>query len=317
MSTASVRRISLRWALILLIAAVCLFITGIMMLRLPRPNRNMLAIGSTAASTELAIPIRPPAELDYLSKAEVLRMRTEAVQQYPDLLQGQYRPSDAVFGQIEDGRPWWGVKGNFYYGSGEKSIEGPAEESRFILNPYLLVAAEFHAPIIWSNWELGWDKARISESDLNRADFPYTCRPHSLHWWPRESRAEVSYDVSGCFAAMSRWGVTSLGIQNASFDLFAYNARDLNLGYIYVSYADSPNVTKAEAPANPIAIPHFIHRGGSCGYPGGCNNMSPFVPELDGLQLTALPAEAVMWLWRQAPASSHQPPDMVFVIHFR
>lgn len=317
MSTASARQSRLRWAFILLIAAMCLFVTGIIMLRLPQPNQNKLAIGDAATVPELAIPIRPPAELDFLSKAEVLGMRTEAVKQHPDLLQGKYRPADAVFGQIEDGRPWWGMKGNFYYGSGEKSIEGPAEESRFILNPYLLIAAEILAPYTLSDWEYGWDRARITESDLNRPGFPFTCQPQSLRWWPRESRAEVRYDVSGYFAAISRWSIAPLSVQNASFDLFAYNARDLNLGYIYVSYKDSLNIRKADTHANPIAIPHFIHRGGSCGYPGGCNNMSPYVPELDSLQITTLPAKAVIRLWQQAPASSSQPADMVFVIHFK
>jgi hypothetical protein len=45
--------------------------------------------------------------------------------------------------------------------------------------------------------------------------------------------------------------------------------------------------------------------------------MSPPTPEIDGLQITGLPAQTVVWLWRAQPASLEQPPDMTFVIHFR
>ncbi|MBI3593062.1 MAG: hypothetical protein HY099_06250, partial [Nitrospirae bacterium] len=71
----------------------------------------------------LDIELQPITELDFKSKAEVLKLRTEAVYRYPQLVSKDYKPSEPVFGQIEDGAPWWGVLGISYYGNGEKSIE--------------------------------------------------------------------------------------------------------------------------------------------------------------------------------------------------
>jgi hypothetical protein len=101
------------------------------------------------------------------------------------------------------------------------------------------------------------------------------------------------------------------------FDLVAYNARDMNLNYIYLSLSDSLNLAPYVVAESPFAIAHFIHRGGSCGYPGDCNNVSPPTPELDSIRITALPARAHIWLWANAPQSVEQPPDMTFIINFR
>lgn len=60
--------------------------------------------------------------------------------------------------------------------------------------------------------------------------------------------------------------------------------------------------------------PQFIHKGGSCGYPGGCNNMSPQTPPIDGISLDDLPAKIVVWLWRTRPDSVEVKPDFKYTI---
>ena len=95
-----------------------LALTILWVLRSPAPNRNQLALGPQAKSAPLDIPLQAPTEFDFVTKAEVLRLRTEAVRRYPDLLASDYTPSEAVFGQIVDGLPWWGIAGQFYYGPG-------------------------------------------------------------------------------------------------------------------------------------------------------------------------------------------------------
>jgi len=123
----------------------------------PRPNWNALAIGSRASKAvndPVDLELQAPVDLNYKTHAGVLNLRKGAVNRYANLLAAPYAPSDAVFKQIEDNRPWWGITGEFYYGSGEQSIIGPAEESRFIMNPYLLVAAEFYGLTIWYNDDL-------------------------------------------------------------------------------------------------------------------------------------------------------------------
>lgn len=286
------------WPVILGLVCLVASLLFLWWVRFP-PNQNQLALGDRAKLETLDLPLQAPTELDFATKAEVFRLRTEAVLKHPDLIIGGYRPANAVFGQIEDGLPWWGTLGNFYYGSGEKSIEGLAEESRFILNPYLLVAAEIHSY---------WDPNLIAENAARQPDFLLYCAPSQLRWQPRVAYAEVLYSAQCVQQAPSRF-----------FDLIAYNARDLNLNYIYVSYTDSVNITKFDQPTAAYAIPHFIHRGGSCGYPGGCNNMSPPSPEIDSLEVTGYPAQVVIWLWSRRPASleAAPAPDLIFVIHFR
>jgi len=284
--------------------------------RLLDTHRNALAVGPRAPIEELAIALAAPQELDGLPREKVLDLRRAAVARYPDLLAGDYVPAPAVFGQIEDGRPWWGMPGQFYYGAGERSIAGPAEESRFILNPYLLVAAEFSGLSMWSSGRvaLAWDRARITAEQVAQPGFPLTCSPRSLHWWPAAAYAMVTYDVSACVAAINAWALVPFETTDAQFDLIAYNARDLGFDYLYVSFADSTGIGQADPPSAPIAIRHYLHRGDSCGYPGGCNNMSPHTPEIEGLAVRRLPARATIRLWRAQPAGAAQAPDMTFLI---
>jgi len=260
------------------------------LVRMAETSRTPLAIGDAAKVEQINVSIQSPADLDYKTKAEVLQLRTEAVLRYPQLLSGSYEPSREVFGQIEDNRPWWGLIG-LYLGPGERSIEGDSEESRFLLNPYLLIGASGSG---------SWDPT----SSYSR--FALYCPPRSLSWKPRIAYAEVTYPVQ-CRSPLSYW----------EFDLVAYNARDFGLRYLLVSYNDSRNVAKTDPPTTPIAIPQFIHRGGSCGYPGGCNNMSPATPAIQGLKIRAMPAELVVLLWDDKPTSAEQPAGMTFVIHFR
>ncbi len=276
---------------ILALLATCLVI--IWVIRLPAPNRNTLAIGKLASVDDVDIALQKPVEFDFKTKAEVLQIRSEAVQKHPELLAGVYRPSEKVFGQIVDKRPWWGMYGEFYYGKGDRSIEGPSEEARFILNPFLLVAADFYS--FWQGY--------LSEDDL--PSYNLTCQPYKLHWWPKEGRAEATYGEKCVSSRLSH-----------TFELVAYNARDFNLNFVYVSYKESFNVSKSDIPASPISIPHFIHLGSSCGYPGGCNNMSPYTPELVGLVFKDLPARLVIRLWQDKPVSPTQTADMVFTLRF-
>lgn len=295
MITSNMRFILLVLILILGLVAVVALISRIP--SQPRPNENSLNIGSTAPSPELDIFIRPPIEFDFMKKEEVLQLRREAVYWYPELIEGEYESADSIFGQIVDGLPWWGIAGQYYYGQGEKSINGPSEESRFILNPFMLIAVD---PYVF------WEQAGVLEDKALQPGFEFYCEPTRMRWQPQAAYAEVLYS-SDC--------VARLGYRY--FDLISYNARDFNLNYIYVSYPDSVNVDKNPKPTDAYAIPHYIHQGSSCGYTGGCNNMSPPSPPIDGLELTGLPAQVVIWLWRESPVSPADIPDMVYVIRFQ
>jgi hypothetical protein len=55
-------------------------------------------------------------------------------------------------------------------------------------------------------------------------------------------------------------------------------------------------------------IRDFIHRGRSCGYLNGCNNGSPYQPQID-FQVDFLPAYIYAKLWKNKPEDKNSPSD--------
>ena len=142
-------------------------------------NFDNLSIGSKAKRAgPIEIPLNRPTALNFKSKAEILSLRRAAVSKMPILLRSGYQPSEVVFGQIEDGRSWWGMDGSFVWGAGNRSLEGDSEESRFLVNPFLLVGANSGSALIWQS-------NLISPSDLKNPNFPFCWLPASLRWYPR------------------------------------------------------------------------------------------------------------------------------------
>jgi hypothetical protein len=239
------------------------------------------------------------------------------VLQHSELVIGKYRPYDGVFGRIEDGKKWWGIVGQFYNGPGRRSPEGPAEESRFILNPFLLVAAEFLGLSFYDGGHLQWS-GQVTAKDLADQNFPFVCRPQDLQWFPGRASGQVTYDVSKHLQALNHYTFKPLSTSDLRFEIVAYNARDLGFNYLAISPDKTENVINEKGALKaPLELRQFIHCGGSCGYPGGCNNMSPSVPETDNLRITRLPAQLQVLLWRGQPQTTQDDPDMTFTIKFK
>jgi hypothetical protein len=267
-------------------------------LRRAQPNR--LRLGDAAAPGEIVIRPHAPVELDGLTRAQVFALRTREVQRHRPLVHEPYAPAAQVFGQIEDGRPWWGMEGEFCRGPGKRSIDGPSEEARFLLNPFLL---------------LGLDEGKAFV-DQPPTCFPVWPQPTRLSWSPHARRAVVRYDITR-FIREKR--MVNLLRQFTQLSLDNYNARDFGLGFVHADPARSQNV--APFPGGRLfvdAIPlhGYIHRGGSCGYPGGCNNASPYEPQLY-FKLTGLPARIHCKLWRERPAALTDAAEVSFLIEMR
>ncbi|SRR5579875_539896 len=270
---------------------------------------NELAIGKAAKiKGPIQIPIAPPADFNFKPVAQIMAMRKAEVNKYAALLKSDYKPNSEVFGQVEDRKPWWGTIGMAFYGRGSKSIIGPAEESRFVLNPFLLAG----------NMEIiGLDRRRIREADLLQMSYPTFYQPAGLRWWPDQGKAEVTYHVSSLESQLaSMLGYSRYDTRSAGMGLELINARDLGLNYVYIPPAWAYNIEIGSPMRGIISIPQFIHCGGSCGYPGGCNNMSPARAELDRFKITKLPARLVLMFWANAPAKG-EPPDMTYTINYQ
>ncbi len=293
-----------------------LYAVGLLLLALTASNQtsamaNELLVGpSSKISSALAIPLRKPKSFNWKTSAEVLQLRKDAVNANADLLLYRYSASREVFGKIEDKRPWWGSAGQTVFGRGQNSITGVSEESRFILNPYLLVAANSATVGIFN-------PEKFTGKELDSDGFPFFWSPESLTWEPREKRATASYNIRGYLTQINSSGKLFRRILPNEFSLVAYNARDLGYRYIYLDTQTSKNVVNQQKVTAPVFISQFIHCGGTCGYPGGCNNMSPFTREIDRCVLTAVPAKAVVKLWKDRPYSLGQEPDFLFTLNFR
>ncbi len=244
---------------------------------------------------EISLAYNSPVEFDFLTKAQVMALRKEAVLQHQDLIEGTYEYSPAVFGKIEDSLPWWGLKGQFCIGPGQNSIEGPSEESRFLLNPFLLLMLD------------------STNAFINKDPACFVTEPNppvSATWYPLKKELVLVYDVSRYF---SQCVALHGKFCNNQLQLDALNARDFGFSYIYFDPALSKGISALKlansAFEDVYQLKAFIHLGKSCGYSGGCNNSSPDQPQVVFKQ-DYYPGELLAALWYQKPRQKDQAPDV-------
>lgn len=274
-------------------------------------SAGQLAVGANSKVTDgVRVRLYSSSDLNYKSRVEIISMRRRILEESP-LYKGTYSPNDYVFAQIEDNKPWWGMHGMYVYRAGKKSILGPSKESRYLLNPYLLVGAEPTCIGLIS-------PTKVNEKILSTPGFPFVWTPENLVWYPREFRAQVTYDVSAYQRQITRnKKYMSRDCLVNKFSLIAYNAKDLGYNYIYPDVENSMNVENQYKDRRPIELKQMIHCGGSCRYPGGCNNMSPIMAELDFLKFRSLPAKLTMRLWKDKPRSVLDKADFIYVINLK
>ncbi|MEM5775096.1 MAG: hypothetical protein AAGU05_08870, partial [Anaerolineaceae bacterium] len=230
-------------------------------------NTNTLAIGRNYVVDSLNIPITDPVELDGLTRDQVYALRQEAVMEYPWLLYTTYQPSRSVFDSLEDGLSWWGIPGWYYYGKGDHSASGLSKEAMLLLNPYVLLSAEFTGLSTNTRQTKSafWNESLINEAVLAKESFPFTLQPENLRWWPERARVEVTYNLSRYLAAVNYYTVQTYRPADVTFDLIGYNARDLNLNYIWVQYDQSLNISREIYPGEIIQISHHLQHNNDCG----------------------------------------------------
>jgi len=304
-------RLGFRHGLTIVIATAFFYLALAGRLQAQTYSSNRLAVGSQAKVQMVNLNINPPSDLNFKSRSEIIELRRRFIYEHPELLCYQYVPMGSIFDGIEDGKPWCGLEGDMLYGPGEKSILGPSEESRFLNNPFVVVAANINVS------RYNFNDAKYSDIDdfAHRSFVPFYLLPSQAVMYPQQSREILTYKVSEWLGTVERCMETKFKLEEAPFDLVAYNARDLGYNFMQVDSAYSKGLNKTGS--QPVEINQFIHCGGSCGYPGGCNNMSPYSKDLFDFHLTSLPAQAVVYLWRQKPSGSKQAADFMVVINFQ
>ena len=167
--------------------------------------------------------------------------------------------------------------------NGISETDGLSEESRFINNPSLLVAADY---------------SHITMSADERYNY-LNAMPSSIKYNKEENLIEVIYP--------------NMHVRG-NYDLNGLNARDFGYKYALLDNDKSKNVKMKEYSniSNTIVeFKNFIHTGKSCGVSGGCNNGSPYQPMLI-FEYPDQSLEVVLYikLWREKPSNYNAPADI-------
>lgn len=263
---------------------------------------NELFINTKDNST-YNVPINEPIELDFLTKQHVFDIRKKYAAADQPIIPANYTPSDTVFGQIQDNKPWWGL---ITKNPGEHSIDGLSEESRYINNPLLLVgvgdSSFLHVPEV-----------------AKPGNYP---KPTSLSFCPSKKTITVVYNLLNYCREQGLlnnddtfWEDGEIG----DLVLECINARDFgyNFAYAYSSQNISFKDPNNNLSTNVQQLQDFLHTGGSCGYAGGCNNASPYQGFLYLIAPKILPASIGIKLWKQQPQDINSPPDLYYIVNFQ
>ncbi len=236
-----------------------------------------------------------PTEFTGKTKKEIYNIRKKFIKE-SIFAREYYEPSEEVFGQIADKKPWIGADVCIMPNSNLQTTKGPSEESRFINNPTLLVAIEF--PFRFPRpKDDSWCTKR--ETIL---------LPQKIYYSAKAKEITVVYG----------WlPFTTNG--NSAFYMFnGVNARDLGYKYAYVDLSKStykPAFTASSNLGNSVhEFQDFIHLGSSCGVAGGCNNGSPRMTFAefrdDFTKYTKRYQEIYIKLWKERPSSPQDNADI-------
>ena len=272
----------------------CLFCVGISLFA--------TSVFAKANNPVINFPINPPREIDFKTDKEIFSVRKKMLAKYPILYPKEYNPrASSLFQQVEEKKPWWGLKGLLCYGSGELSIEGESDETRFIDNPFLLIGLEEgHAVIM------------MDKKGNCPLSYP---RPTKIQFDQEKKTFSVAYSVSGHERTIK--SIASANHRtppNMTYSFNGKNAVDLGMPYVYATkvknlkFVENNNLSK-----DVYRFKDFIHVGGSCGYQGGCNNGSPHQSEAN-FRIERYPASIKFKMWKEKPESTDAPADMIYEI---
>jgi hypothetical protein len=270
------------------------------------------------------IPLALPVDLDDKTVLDVRRLRGAAVEKHLAYFSydriDQYVPDTRIFGSIVDRKPWYGVEGLFLYGPGPRAAEGVSQRSKSIVNPLALLWPSFFGPTL-AVYKL-WDEEKLkSHPALIGGPSPLTPFPRKLRWSAQSRKAVL--EVNGTEYREFLRQTLKVRPEGLPWQLEVEttNARDVGLNYWKVDERQSRNIFLKEPQTytydHPIQSAQYYHVGFSCRLPGGCNNLSPYEAELDGVVVETFPAVVHFDLWNSFDQKSPTRPDFSFVIDFK
>ena len=271
-------------------------------------NHDKKILNDTKQSKDLiSLKVHNPSEYNYMNKRDIYNLRERYVKDSLFYKEG-YKPSEEVFGQIVDGKPWWGLIscGELNYkGDYHQRIEGDSKVSVQMNNPNALVGLSMpYLP--WS----------LEDNQEFCTGYYSKFIPLSLKYDKKETLIIAKYEITKLFLDY-RQNIDGKS-HRIPIQLSGLNALDFGYKYVWafdsknikIMHKDSPNVLNDVRPFR-----DFVHLGGSCRYEGGCNNISPLQEDLM-IKIVDLPAEISLKLWKKEPQSKYLPADFYYKIIF-
>lgn len=250
------------------------------------------------------LEINPPVDLNFLDRESVFALRKEYVSRSL-FAKEDYKPEDSpVLSGIQSEKPWVGLFSEGKYLSKKFKInQGVSEESRFLNNPNVLV---------------GLAISTVQTCAKDEDNPALTTLPKKLSWVPDLKTVVVEYNLSDYYKVALCEGQRT---RKHEFRLTGINARDLGYPFVYANELE--NITflnEGNISSSPAELSDYIHTGGACGLEGGCNNGSPYQPNLV-FYLNRLPEKAKtsmrLKLWKKAPLNALAPADANLLMLFR
>ena len=249
------------------------------------------------------LEINPLESFNGKTKKEIYEIRKEYVKKSLFYTQS-YKPNEDIFGQIVDGKDWWGLEPLVCSRANEVTTTGVSAVSRFINNPDLLIQTYFPFNLTYDERFFEYCNGRFSRNI-----------PLEMTYENSKKTITAKYEMS---PFVYKNTVNYYGMKDIKYPLIlsGLNARDFGYDYMYInSYHNIKMLHENNASRQIHKIQDYIHVGGSCRMPGGCNNMSPRQPELE-FNILALPAEMEIKLWKTKPLLPNFPGDIYFKIIF-
>ena len=288
------------------IVIVFLFLTCLQPLLFFHNDRKILANETNHPLKTLKV--NPPSGYNYLSKKQIFSIRENYVKKSL-FYHKDYKPSEDVFGQIVDNKPWWGLvpcgKLN-YSGDYHERIEGDSKVSVQMNNPNALVGISLAY--------LPWDTKETH--DFCSSEYS-KYSPFDLKYDKKNNLIIAEYEIPRNYINI-RVNINGKA-KRIPIQLSGLNA--LDFGYKYVWAFDSKNIKMLYDDKNTVLdeivqFLDFVHLGGSCRYEGGCNNISPMQDRLM-ITITDLPAEIELKLWKKQPMNKFNKADFYYKIIFK
>ena len=251
------------------------------------------------------LTINPLSDYNGKSKKDVLDIRKKYVQSSLFSTPG-YKPDENTFGQIQDGKAWWGVTQivcSSYNNPKFDRTSGFSAVSKHMNNPNILVGTVFPFNFYKEYDSIGYCTAQYSKTI-----------PKKMEYLKEKNLIIATYDMDRrILKSYLNWN----GRRRHYFlNLTGLNAKDLGYKYGYAIDLKNIEMTEQTNISNNIhQFRDFVHVGASCKVPGGCNNISPHQTELD-YRITGFPAEMTIKLWKQKPINQYMKADVYYRIIF-